>query len=123
MLLHLFDTPDDSLRCRVTQHADTQLVPELPKLLAVTIGHRDPVPALARPDQRGIDELQAAPFIKEARDDFGAPALLQEAALDQVRRAHVLAMGDRQFQVRHAGFPVDLNRDRARHLFCVIRTP
>jgi hypothetical protein len=46
---------------------------ETQQVRTVRIGDPDPLPALACPDQGGVDELQATAFIEEARDDLGHP--------------------------------------------------
>ncbi len=65
------------------------------QLLLLELGDPNPLPALTRPLQCGKDQPQTTPLVEEAGDDLGAPALLQEAALNQIRGPHVPAVIDR----------------------------
>lgn len=50
--------------------------------------------------ERGGDKPECALLVEETRQDLGAPALLDEPALDEVGRARVDALGHEQPQVR-----------------------
>jgi len=80
----------------MVEHRDSEMLPETQELGAFSVGDANLLPTLTRPHERGMDQLQAAPFIKKARDDLRSPPFFFEAPLNQIGRTDVLPMRDRE---------------------------
>ncbi len=59
-----------ALRWRELVEPESQHLTEAQQVCTLRVRDMDPLPSLARPHERGVDQLQATPFIKEARDDL-----------------------------------------------------
>jgi hypothetical protein len=70
---------------RLSVEREPQLLTEAQQVGTLGVGDANPMPALAGPNQRGVHQFQAAALIEEAWDDLDAPALFQEAPLNEVR--------------------------------------
>src|SRR5262249_44314086 len=66
----------------------------------------DRAPSLGGADQRAEHQLQDGSLAEGVGDDLEAAAFLDKQTLKQIRRADRPAMGDRESQVRDAGFEV-----------------
>ena len=62
---------------------------------AIKVADRDPLPTLARADQRGVAQLQAALFVEEVWDRLGPPLLLLDRALGEIGCADELVVRGR----------------------------
>ena len=76
---------------------------ELPLL---ELADRQAAPAVSGADQGGVHELQHRPLAERMRDDFRAPALLEEEPLEEIGGANHLAMAQREAQMGDAGLEV-----------------
>jgi hypothetical protein len=90
------------------------------ELLKFDFIHSDALPMLTGPPQRGENQVDAALFRKEPRDDFRSALLLQEASFHHIRRPDAFVVDRRAAQVRDTGFPVILKRPHGRRVAVLI---
>ncbi len=76
------------------------------KQFALDSRHTHVLPAFTGLPERGKNQLQAALLIEEARDSFGASALLGKSPLQQIGGANPAVVDGRALQERQTGFEI-----------------
>ena len=81
------------------------------QLPGLEFSHLHAAPRVASSNQRGVHQLQYGTLTESMWNRFGAPALLAEEPLEQVRGSRHLAMCQRQLLMRDAGVEVLANAE------------
>src|SRR4029453_14577215 len=83
-----------------------ELLTDRAQLTLLKLADGEAAPAIGRPDDRRVHELQYGALAEGVRDDLGAPALLEKEPLEQVRCADDAPMAEREAEVSDAGLKV-----------------
>src|SRR5437867_68248 len=83
-----------------------ELLADRAQLTLLKLPDGEATPAVGRPDDGGVHELEHGALPEGVRDDLRAPTLLEKEPLEQVRRADHPPVAEREAQVGDAGVEV-----------------
>src|SRR5262245_24797326 len=77
----------------------TELAVNRSELALLKLADRDAAPAIRGANDGRVHQLEHGPLTERVRDDLGAPALLEEEPLEEIRRPDHLAVAERKAKI------------------------